>query len=292
MIDYDDLRRKAEVAQKLIENTDAASIQNSAGSGMSQIQWGHVVVDCLTEDSPMTLAVAFMGRDGWVLASDRRLYQTGWSLDLPTNQRISGAVTATTPKIHYDESTGIIYSFAGDGIAALAGELLVSKIQVNGSNNIGTLLNEVGNETFHKHIRQVVGVNNNIHRELLVLFLKKHPAELWVLPLQQSSIPARYTDKALIGDITNGAKLFWQLYYSPIQTVEQIQILAAYTILMGHECNESLVAGLEMWTSNANGGAQPVEQHDLESLVKSCSKIDHRIARLFGVKQLPRSLRL
>ncbi|MGB8411909.1 MAG: hypothetical protein WCE23_03695 [Candidatus Binatus sp.] len=230
----------------------------------------------------MTLVVAFLASDSWVLASDTRLYETGFSLDPNTNQFISGTVTSSASKIQFDKESGIVFSFSGDGIGGLAGELLIDKLRSTDATHTRTLLNEVGNETFQKHIAGKSGINPALSRDLLIIFTKKNPVELWTLGIRASSIPAHHADKALIGDIANGAKLLWQLYYSPEQTCEQLRLLAAHTILMGHESHESLVAGLEMWWGNNQGTANPVEPTELRQLATRSVEIDKRIAKLFN----------
>lgn len=226
----------------------------------------------------MTLAVGLIGSDGWVLASDKRLYESSGNLQPEVNKIITGTMLSRTPKIHWVPEADLIYTFAGDHVSMLAGEALADKLKKNACSPSarGTFLNEVGNLFWSNHAR--LTTQPSLKRDLLVIFTKPS-VQLWTVGLGLTSTPGLHEDIALIGDTSNGAKIFPLLYYSP-RSVEELKVLAAHTILLGHQCAKSLVEGLEMWVGTPD--AEQIQPSELRELEKRSAKIDKATRRLFS----------
>ena len=241
---------------------------------MSQEYCGDAIAEL-----PMTLAVGLMGSDGWVLASDKRLYENTGTLQ-PDGKIITGSIFSRTPKIHWVPEIGVAYTFAGDHASLLAGEALVADLKTNDClpSARGTLLNRIGNQSWQSHMRDMAQAN--LKRDLLVIFTKPAPVQMWTVGLSVESTPSQHEDIALIGDTSNGAKIFPLLYYSQ-RSVKELKVLAAHTILMGHQCAQSLVEGLEMWTGTPDVKTTPPDE--LQELAKRSDKIDRAICRQFKV---------
>jgi hypothetical protein len=227
---------------------------------------------------PMTLAVALIGSDGWVLASDTRLYKIGNSMQ-PNGVLDFGFVTASTPKIHINQKLRVVYTFAGDHVGQLAGEILINNLKTNKEAGKATLLKETGASCFEQHV-DGTPLNPNLSRQLLVVFFEG-PIQVWSLDIGRAAAPAQHKDQAIIGDITNGAKIFPQLYHA-YQSVEILKVMAAHTILMGHECNATMVAGLEIcWGNNDGSNLHEATLEERRALAQRSREIDEQISELF-----------
>ncbi len=91
-----------------------------------------------------------------------------------------------------------------------------------------------------------------------------------------------HLDRQLIGDLHNGAKLFPLLYHKK-QSLEDLKLLAAHTILMGNACAPGVISGLEMWTGDNDGkNAARLEPTEIDELKRQSERINSMLAKEFN----------
>lgn len=229
--------------------------------------------------SPMTLCIGLIASDGWIIASDKRLYEQT-PTNLPDGRIITTSFFSNTSKIHWVPDVNVVYTFSGDHISALAGEGLISELRHNPPppDSRATLLNALSYNFWTTHAR----FSSNVHlkRDLLVVFTTP-PVELWTVSLGLPPAVGQHDDKALIGDIGSGPSLFPSLYYKPAKC-EKLVVLAAHTILMGHRCNPSLIEGLEMYVGKTKDGTvRCLVEKELSDLRDQSSALSQQIGSLF-----------
>jgi hypothetical protein len=185
----------------------------------------------------MTMQVAMVGSDGWLIASD--MCRT---LMMPLR---SGSLTT---KIVIGKHSDLAYAFWGDDCAVLAGEKLeqrYSGMPQSDKNQLRHALVEFGNESWSKAKKSLASPPDpTLQRGLLIGFASStYP--LWDLRIgEDCSIAYDVPDKVCVGDPTNPA-LFFERYHSATLPIERLMQVAAHIILTGAYFNP-YVAEFEM----------------------------------------------
>jgi hypothetical protein len=230
------------------------------------------------EEVPVTLQVGMIGKDGWVLASDRVRADTDGI-----------RVRSHTEKIVVLDSLGLSYSFYGDDCAIIAGEQLIEN---------GEKLLDPSSETQFRHWlwqlangswQQVVNSMPNdykakfsasyLYRGLLI-FLRSSPNRFWWMQIGQPSLVTSEVNRLAVGDPGNGARFFADHHYSSKMSVAQLSMLAAHTITVGGMLNPAGVGGLDIVTCQ-NGTMRLLPEDELQDLVQRSHKLDAKITKLF-----------
>jgi hypothetical protein len=230
------------------------------------------------EEFPVTLQLGMIGRDGWVLASDRIRID------------IEGVrVRSHTQKIFMLESQGLSYSFYGDDLAIITGD----QLQENSDK-----LNELANEPRFRQWLWELGNNSwqwinrsmpNEHKDKfptsylyrgLLIFLRSSSNRFWWMQIGEHSLVTPVTNKLVVGDGLNSARFFADYYYSPEMSVTQLSMLAAHMITVGGIVNPAGVDGLDIVTCE-NGRMRLLPEDELQNLVRQSHKLDAKIKKLF-----------
>jgi hypothetical protein len=230
------------------------------------------------EEVPVTLIVGMIGKDGWVLASDRIRIDSE-----------AIRVRSHIEKITTDESLGLSYAFYGDDCAILTGDQLIKN---------GGMLRDLANETRFRQWLWELGNNswqwvvdstpnehkakfppNYLYRGLLIC-LRSSPNRFWWMQIGQQSLVTTVTNKVVVGDGTNSARFFIDHCYSPEMSVAQLSMLAAHTIAVGGMLNPAGVGGLDIVTCQ-NGTMRLLPEDELQDLVQRSHKLNAKITKLF-----------
>jgi hypothetical protein len=239
---------------------------------------------CYEGELLMTLITGMMGSDGWVVAADRRAVQ---SIQTREEGGVIGAATfrSETSKTVWNPDVNLLFAFAGDHVSRLTGEFIVKELRKGsrGRTQRTTFLVETTQAAWRFHQENASGFQVPELRHLLLVFAQP-PVEMWVVNVQAKAGADQISDNALIGDLHNGAKLFPLLYYSKRKAAD-LKLLAAHTILMAHQCAESVVDGMDMWTGDNNGNVHKLPADDLATLRAQSRSIDADLCSLFGVSR-------
>jgi len=218
------------------------------------------------EANSMTLQVALVGTDAVVLASDRCM--TRFTIARDTSQ---------TLKIVDDPVISMVYSFSGDNCAYLAGEDLRLKLRTGfNMDDPRLVLAEQANARYAQESQRPKWIAQVDRRLLVILYNRPEIPALWEVEVSESSVARPITNKVVAGDGANTARFFTEQYYSSGKRAADLKLLAAHTILMGHERNQPLVEGLEMVVVRP-GKCERVPQHELDTLSAHSNALDQTI---------------
>jgi hypothetical protein len=225
-----------------------------------------------------------IGIDGWVLAADRR---TSQSADVPDTPGNVANFRSETTKIIYAPDVGLIFGFSGDYVARLAGEAIVEQLRKGvPQDHRLTFLIQAAQSAWQLHLKNFAVTGGFVPpgpvRQLIVIFTRPQ-IEIWIVKVDTICEAFSILDRALAGDIHNGAKLFPLLYYTR-RSIAELKLLAAHTILIAHECSPYAVAGLDMWIGDNSGNVTEVGPRELDDLRQRSRDIDHDICLLLGIK--------
>jgi hypothetical protein len=159
----------------------------------------------------MTLITGMIATDGWVLAADRLGVQATGD---PQSRPINATFRSETTKLIWTPEANIIFGYSGDYVTRLAGEAVVSEMRQVAGNPEGraTVLTRATQSAWKLHLSNASGMIYPQLRLLIVIFTRP-PIEMWIVKVENQVEVDRIEDKALIGDLHNGAKLFPLLYY-------------------------------------------------------------------------------
>lgn len=231
----------------------------------------------LRGEYPMTLIVSLFGRDGWVLASDTLAQQT---LPVTEHDRLSaGTFNHHTRKITRAAKANLIFGCAGSHLSRLAGESISRAASENPDIKTNPLaLTQLANGIYQKYHTPQFGLEIDIPS--LVLIFTHPPLKSWTIRVRATSEVCESVDKQLLGDLHNGAKLFPALYFSRRPT-HSLTLLAAHTILAGHQYAPSVIDGLDIWTGDFEGNVRQLASDELTPLIDRSKSIDAIIRQEF-----------
>jgi hypothetical protein len=226
------------------------------------------------EEIPMTLQIAMIAKDGWLIASD--MCRT-----LAMRMRTASLTT----KIVIGSARDLAYAFAGDDCAILAGielERQYSQMPLDNLDLLRSALETLGNASWQKAKRGLpMPPHPGPNRSLLIGFAGG-TFPLWDLRIgEDRSIAYNVADKiAVAGDDTSPALFFAERYYNSNLTVEALMPLAAHIILTGAHFSE-YVRELEMVVYKAGQFTTHRRGSDLlRRLTENSNKIDEQIRNM------------
>lgn len=223
----------------------------------------------------MTLQIAAICKDGWVLASDRM------QLDDHFTTRVSSSVK----KIVVVEELGLTYSFWGNRLAEFAGSELTNSLRANKLSldnehrlqeelvNLGNLVWQPAKIDLHTDTRPI---DTDPTSQGLAIFLKE-PFRFRVLGVGRRSFAEVHSDKAVFGDSRNPATFLLEHYYSDITSVEQLTFLVSHVICLGPEFNSSGVGGRFDVITHKDGKLHELQGHEIALLAQRSFDLDLRI---------------
>ncbi len=188
------------------------------------------------EFTPMTLQIAILANDGWVLASERRAGEQ--RNQMGRADRSFGVVLSAAKKLWHLPNEKATLCCSGGDAARRVTELLVSKLTSNqfDRSKIGVELRQAVVD-LAAHSNTTYGSD----RILAVFYHSARSPQLWCLDIAGGVSAFEFNTWTISGDWGNAAKLFPQLYYSP-RSISSLTELAIFTLEFGH-CSPSAQVG-------------------------------------------------
>lgn len=213
----------------------------------------------------MTLQVAMIGSDGWVLASDKHLF----GLD-PTR---SGGVTEYDSemmpghsKIRFRKEERLIWAFSGNvDVSYQAGIQLQRSAKGISPPDREEALNEIGREVAIEYPSQM----ESGHGGTLLVISCSPKTDLWTLRIGSGPTPS---NSFAFGGAGNRAKFLVERFYER-RPVADLKLLAVLTIIEGHHFNPSTVNGLELWYAE-KGNITQAKRRELADLKKHAARFN------------------
>ena len=183
----------------------------------------------------MTLQIAMICDEGWLLASDRRRTESS-----------ALRVRSSTDKIVVSAKLGIAYSCFGDDCAVLVGDELMSNLpspNPESGEAFRLWLIALGNKTWERLTKNGVtaGISASHTSRGLIICLENSPAKFWLLGIGQQSNAVPITDKYVSGDSRNTARFFVERYHSADLALSRLMLLAVHTIATAEKLNPAAV---------------------------------------------------
>jgi hypothetical protein len=187
----------------------------------------------------MTYQVAFRGKDGMVIASDRREFT-----EPPSKEYGTGSRNNDVRKIYIDQSGRFAWAFAGGEFSPIVASLLKRELD-------SKAVDFWDNEEVEQAIRECTGRvwNEGTQPVSTIVFLdgwKKKIRRFRLLPNDCTTFIDFANGSCLAGQAHSKASIFPEKFYSPGMSVDQLCALAAYTVYMAHKSDPLLIAGFDM----------------------------------------------
>jgi hypothetical protein len=230
----------------------------------------------------MTLQVCLIGKDGFVLASDKRAVRCGPE---ETTQCYS------TEKIFFNEREGVASCSSGHELLKVLCQILEEELATPDQSGKRSL------DQIKQCLRQAVEKVQNVYpveeqkygqgKLMLVADVGEsikgcvfHGA--WINTSAKWDLfkVEHFTDKMSCGDTRNGAPMFVEKYYGQTEGEVAHLRLAAHTILTGAQLSPQFIGGLEILTFSG-GKFRKLLEDELEELRRFSAKVDKSLLRGF-----------
>jgi 20S proteasome alpha/beta subunit len=226
----------------------------------------------------MTLQVALIGKDGFVIASDRK-----------TVNEVSVRRTAETTKVIVSDKADIVCAFSGTHIVSSVAKHVVATLNSYGDrDDIETRLEKAVLEKFELYDGPVREHLAKAGRAMIVAAYneKNGRARLWEVIFTGHPFVNSFLDKAIGGDSINTAIFLVERYYNGKETpVEDLTILAVHTILEGHALNPLMVGGVDVVVSQHGEKPRLLTDEEVRSLRERSTEIHNKVGTLLSANQ-------
>ncbi len=231
----------------------------------------------------MTFQLGLVGKDGVVLASDRRALAF-WA-------DTGGMASSSVSKIVTNERARFAYCFWGDMLAARAATLVGQELEKGSPANESVL---------KSCIDQVLDEREKIEQEadlaclrgggILLVVVRDDKPELWRLDVLKHTDSVRRAaqvdGKIVAGDAINQANFFVERYFRRSAPISELLALATHTILMAGELNPTCVSGVDLVACTSEG-FHAITGTELDSLFQKSETLDRAIGDSFRTQVRP-----
>jgi 20S proteasome alpha/beta subunit len=237
--------------------------------------------DCFQEDLNMTLQVALVGNDGFVIATDTKASTDGGPL-APVPNRNQLRRSSSTPKMVVSDSKKLVCVFSGEQTVGQLARRLINYVNENPGLDLSNCLEEKITE----RLGSFETVRSKISGNLIAAIPAAEdgiPKLYHVTILEGQALCQPILDRVVDGDRRNPAQFFVERYYTPDKTVEELKFLAAHTVLEGGRLNPTTVGGLEVLVSKNGKTVSFLRDEELQVLRDRSQSLHNTITtELFG----------
>lgn len=219
------------------------------------------------EIAAMTLQVAMIGSDGFLIVSDKKDYAPDAAL---RNRKVK--------KIFINHEQGTVLAVAGySKTTDIARELINQRYNPRERCDTEDLLKRCGKESYDS-----VHENRNINGQL-IFFEMKEPKRFWNVLIQERVYAQEYQDRWVAsGDNKNLSLNFLETFFDVKKPISEQVFLAALCIYYGSKNNSgSISEEIDAVVVLNKGGTVHVHEmppQELSQLVGSCKDFHHELS--------------
>jgi 20S proteasome alpha/beta subunit len=221
------------------------------------------------EELNMTMQVAMVSKDGFVIASDTKASAGGDSVK-PFSKDYRKYRSAETRKIVVSSDNTLVCAFSGNQIVSNVAHRLIRSVNENpGVDMSGCLEDKLQDlfATFDDNIQSATKGN-------LIVAFPALTGKLWDASFGGGAVCCQETFDCVIGgDFANSAIYFAQEYHSINRSVDELTMLAAHTVIESGLRNPTMVGGLDVLVSKNREKARFLEEDELQLLLRRSSEI-------------------
>ena len=235
----------------------------------------------------MTLQIAMMASDGWIIASDKRDF-----VDPIGPRRFRGIGSLT--KMILDQTTGMGLAFWGERWASLVGEALIDSYKADWLSNPDLVKRDfrrIANSVWEREdlSRRSPGQTEPTlsaawgYRGLIV-GLAGASIPFWTIDVGKNSdvMSQQGTEPILAGDVGNPAIFFAYRYFRQNASVEKLKLLAALVVLVARDFNSQGIDGLDLMVCRGRE-LQVLDADEISNLVAQSRAAEAQIRATLGV---------
>jgi 20S proteasome alpha/beta subunit len=218
----------------------------------------------------MTLQVALIGKDGFVIASDRK-----------TVNEAMVRRTAETTKIIVSDDADMVCAFSGNHIVSSVAQHVVTTLNSYGDrSDVESRLEKAVREKFDSYDGVPKQALATANRAMIVAAYnqKTGRTQLWEVIFNGQPFVNSFLDKAIGGDSINTAIFLIERYYG----VEDLKILAVHTVLEGHALNPSMVGGVDVVVSKHGEKPRLLTDEEVRPLRERSTEIHNKVGTLLS----------
>jgi 20S proteasome alpha/beta subunit len=226
------------------------------------------------EELNMTLQVALVGKDGFVIASDTKASAGGDSIK-PFSKDYRMYRSAETRKIVVSEDKTLVCAFSGHQTVSYVSSRLIRYVNENPGVDMSQRLEVVLQDLF-------ATLDDNVQLATkgdLIVAIPAVGGRLWDASFGGGAVCCQETfDRVIGGDFANSAIYFPQAYHSTDRSVDELTMLAAHTIIEGGLRNPMTVGGLDVLVSKNDEKPRFLEETELQLLWDRSEDIHNALA--------------
>jgi hypothetical protein len=223
------------------------------------------------DEIKMTFQIALVGKDGFIIASDRKAVRGGEPTYAGAYQM---RTTSDMRKILVSENHNLVCAYAGNQIVSWVAERLVKSLKDGVGSDPSNLLQDKIGEIIAAFPSQL---QENITGQLIVAV--PGTSQLWEVSFIAGQVVVRpVSDHLFGGDRGNSGVFFAERYSAEIndRTVDELKLLGAFTVLEGGFLNPTGVGGLDILVSKHNEKSRFLDDGELQLLCDRAQSL-HKI---------------
>lgn len=227
----------------------------------------------------MTLQVAFVAADGFVIASDEKSNACEDKLlecVVPNLIRRANKVH----KIVVAEKSPLVCAFSGNDVSAFVAQKLVKSSPDKFTDNAQVTAHL---DRAMEFAREFMGEESDGSGHVVIAAIPNavRPVNrLWRVFWIRETLTLAIKDKLYAGDTNNSAIFFGERYHHVSLPVRALTALAAHIVLEGHRQNGLRVDGLEIFISEDGKDARFLDDTELSVLREQSDDISRKLSSL------------
>ena len=218
------------------------------------------------EEPDMTLQVALIGTDGFVIASDTKAV-SGGGIAAPFSKKHRLRMFSETTKIIHNDADTLVCAFSGNQTIREIARRLRDAVGEDAGQDLAAQLQNKIDAAFAACSDTV---RNNANGLIIVIIpnAENGMPKMWEISFHGQPLVEPTHICSIGGDRSNSAIMWAQQYQIEglKRSVDELKLLAAHTVVEGHFLNATEVDGLDVFV--AKNGEKPrfLENDELQSL--------------------------
>ncbi len=225
------------------------------------------------DEIKMTFQVALVGKDGFVIASDRKATRGG---DQNHNLTYTMRTSTDMRKILVSEDDNLVCACAGNQLVPLVAERLLKSLKDGAGSDMLATLRE-------KLAEVIAGFNTSRIQEAIegqMIVAVPGISQLWEVSFILGQVVVTAVSNHLFGgDRSNPGVYFAERYSAEIadRSVDELKLLAAFTVLEAGFLNQTGVGGLDVLVSKHGEKPRFLEDAELQTLCDGAESLHNTL---------------